>query len=63
MSNKKVLRPINKEVVSSKEFLIILEEEKNNVKASRFVPPKLGGSNLSGRFEIEYKYSKLREAY
>lgn len=63
MSNKKVLRPINKEVVSSKEFLIILEEEKDNIKSSRFVMPKLGSSDLSGKFEIEYKFSKLKEAY
>lgn len=63
MGNKKVLRPINKEVVSSKEFLIILEEEKDNIKKTRFVSPKLGGGNMFGRFEVEYKYSKLREAY
>lgn len=63
MANKKVLRPINKEIVSSKEFLTILKEDKENIKRSRFVMPKLGGSNLSGKFEVEYKFPKLSDAY
>ncbi|WP_026878123.1 hypothetical protein WMO13_04350 [Ignatzschineria larvae DSM 13226] len=63
MANKKVLRPINKEIVSSKEFLTILKEDKENIKRSRFVMPKLGSSNLSGKFEVEYKFSKLSDAY
>ncbi|OYQ81605.1 MULTISPECIES: hypothetical protein [Ignatzschineria] len=60
MSNKKVLRPINKEVVSSKEFLIILEKDRNNIKKSRFIPPKLGSNGGFGFFEVEYKLSQLR---
>ena len=62
MSNKKILVPVNKETVNSRDFLAILETRRNDIKKSRFIPPKLGSNNGFGYFEIEYKYSKLKEA-
>lgn len=60
MKNKKILVPVKKETVDSKAFLQILSEEKSNIKSSRFIPPMFGDRGF-GKFEIEYKFSKLKE--
>jgi len=57
MTNSKILdtRPVNKEVLSAKEFLSLIEKNPEIIKKSSPAPAKLGKSGFGG---VCVEYSK-----
>lgn len=49
-----------KELVTPERFLKIVKSQRNSIKRSTFVPPKLGEDNDFGRIKIEYYYGSKR---
>lgn len=48
------------ELVTPGRFLKIAKSQRNSIKRSTFVPPKLGVNNDFGRIKIEYYYGSKR---
>jgi hypothetical protein len=42
-------------ILSAAEFLQLLKRDRDSIKTSKFIPPKLGTKSL-GKFYVEYYY-------
>jgi len=48
------LEPVTREKLSPVEFLQLLDSDKELIKSSRFISPRLGDDNF-GYFDVEYE--------
>ncbi|XKM12655.1 hypothetical protein RCS94_06410 [Orbaceae bacterium ac157xtp] len=64
MTNNKILdtRPVNKEILTAKEFLSLIEKNPEIIKRSSPAPAKLG-SNGFGGICVEYSKPIYKVAY
>lgn len=53
--------PVNEEFLRPEDFVKMTDRQLENVRETRFIPPKLGGSHF-GRIQVFYKIPVLREA-